>query len=340
MPMVGVLMRVSPLVSLIDEFAFYVYHRAPYDRGFMFVADLCWNWTNNKWVPPFLEGIQAVSSLIDYITQLNIDGETLGYPNRYADLGEANNFYLNVVQFLLVSLPLNLLLFLVVRSLHSQLSSRGLLPTVCSFLRVFKQPSTFLNTVFADNLTYLSFKCFLQLYYFVPYSQRGNIYLSCILCLLVLFVLLMVVCAMGLLQGRLFDVDCFKRRANAYSYYMGGLGCRFVAGFVHGYLGDGVQRTWGLLGTSVIALGLLAGCLSAMQTSYYKMMALVMQICRLFLHFQIFLEVRLLGEAAIMEQIDSENSVLLLIGIFGITLLLNILEKIRIAYLYFSTGNE
>lgn len=54
-PTVGVLMRLSPLISLVDEYTFYLYHEgANYDKGAKFVIKICSSWTDNKWVPSFL----------------------------------------------------------------------------------------------------------------------------------------------------------------------------------------------------------------------------------------------------------------------------------------------
>lgn len=53
--MIGAILQITPMLSLIDEFAYYQYHTAntKYDNGFSMVAELCYNWTNSKWVPPF-----------------------------------------------------------------------------------------------------------------------------------------------------------------------------------------------------------------------------------------------------------------------------------------------
>lgn len=53
-PTIGVMMRLSPTLSLVDEYAFYVYHMVNYDRGFLFIAKLCSELTDDKWIPPFL----------------------------------------------------------------------------------------------------------------------------------------------------------------------------------------------------------------------------------------------------------------------------------------------
>jgi hypothetical protein len=40
-PSIGVLMRLSPVISLVDEYSFYIFHRANYDRGFLYMTQLC-----------------------------------------------------------------------------------------------------------------------------------------------------------------------------------------------------------------------------------------------------------------------------------------------------------
>lgn len=51
-PNIGLLIKISPLLTLIDDFSYFVYHMPIYDKGFTFVTNLSWNWTNGKWVPP------------------------------------------------------------------------------------------------------------------------------------------------------------------------------------------------------------------------------------------------------------------------------------------------
>lgn len=41
-PYILMLLQLSPIVFVIDEFSYYVYHSASYDRGFKFFAQLCW----------------------------------------------------------------------------------------------------------------------------------------------------------------------------------------------------------------------------------------------------------------------------------------------------------
>jgi hypothetical protein len=60
--MIAQVMKISPLLWAIDEYQFYTYHRANYDRGFIFIANLCWNWTQSKWIPPFLAELDMFKS--------------------------------------------------------------------------------------------------------------------------------------------------------------------------------------------------------------------------------------------------------------------------------------
>jgi hypothetical protein len=51
-PNLGLIMRLTPFILIIDDFSYFVYHNAPYDLSFKYAIDLCWNWTHSKWQPP------------------------------------------------------------------------------------------------------------------------------------------------------------------------------------------------------------------------------------------------------------------------------------------------
>lgn len=84
-PTVGLMMRFSPLISLVDEYTFYAYHQnANYDKGAKFMIRLCSDWTDNKWVPSFLENLSHwMNNLNQAITDTTIDGETINKPNKF-----------------------------------------------------------------------------------------------------------------------------------------------------------------------------------------------------------------------------------------------------------------
>lgn len=83
-PSIGILVRFSPLISLVDDLAFYVYHRPSYDKGFQYVKKLCSEWTQNKWIPPFLDKLATwLNNVTTVINNTNIDGETVQQPNKF-----------------------------------------------------------------------------------------------------------------------------------------------------------------------------------------------------------------------------------------------------------------
>jgi hypothetical protein len=51
-PNIGLLLKVSSLILIVDEFSYFAYRRSAYDSVFGSFSELCWNWTNAKWVPP------------------------------------------------------------------------------------------------------------------------------------------------------------------------------------------------------------------------------------------------------------------------------------------------
>lgn len=197
MPVIGVLMRFSPMISLVDEYAFYIYHRVKYDRGFRFIVKLCAEWTEMKWVPSFLE---QASNWFNRISQLvadtNIDGQTIEQPSKFSDFGKKNNFYNNISNFFVISLPFNIITFILLAGLSWFARGFNNFRWMRKLLRPFQCFLNLWSSIVTDNMTYLSFHCFLQLYRIVPFSHGVSAYPSCIFCLLTLFAILMT-CFLG-----------------------------------------------------------------------------------------------------------------------------------------------
>jgi hypothetical protein len=105
------LVRLSPLIWLVDDFGFYYYHTPNYDSGFDYIAKLCSNWTRGKWVPPF------TNPLADQLTKVNIDGQTIKIPNKFQQFGWENNFWKNVSNSMALSLPFSVVIFLLLMGL-------------------------------------------------------------------------------------------------------------------------------------------------------------------------------------------------------------------------------
>jgi hypothetical protein len=68
-------MGISPIISLVDEFALYAYHSPKYDRGFEYVSKVCSEWTDNKWVPPFMSDTsEKIGKAANLVSNTVIDG--------------------------------------------------------------------------------------------------------------------------------------------------------------------------------------------------------------------------------------------------------------------------
>lgn len=81
-PNLAMLLRLSPLVTLIDEFSYYTYHDAQYDRGFRFIAELCWQINNAKWVPPSL--VESLDRFAASLQALQIPDWASVTPSRFS----------------------------------------------------------------------------------------------------------------------------------------------------------------------------------------------------------------------------------------------------------------
>jgi hypothetical protein len=262
-------MRFSPMISLIDELTFYAYHNANYDRGFKFIVQLCSEWTDNKWVPPFLEGASEwARSLSAKVNETAIDGQTVRLPNKFYQFGKSNNFYSNIADFLVISLPLNLCLFLLLRGLHALLARLGLLPFLQALVRPFSSLACFWGATFADNLTFLGFHCFLQFYAFVPYSDGAHSFPSCVLCLLTLFAALLTVCFLGFAAWRfarsVFEISYFSADdCRSYLFFGLSLAVKCLSAFFHAYVDSAQDRAFGLFVLQTFLLLALVCCCGA-----------------------------------------------------------------------------
>lgn len=70
MPNAGVALSMFSLLRVIDDFTYYDYHIAPYNRGFRFFTGVFYNLTYGKWVPTFLDGIQTLTDRLDSLTTM------------------------------------------------------------------------------------------------------------------------------------------------------------------------------------------------------------------------------------------------------------------------------
>jgi hypothetical protein len=244
-------MRFSPLISLVDEYAFYIYHRAKYDRGFRFIVSLCAEWTDGKWVPSFLERLSEWLNVVSKaVAETSIDGQTVREPNKFEEFGKSNNFYKNISIFLVISLPANLIAFGLLAIIARILEKFQILRWMRVLLRPFRCFLNLWSSILFDNITYLSFHCFLQLSKLVPYSHGTNNFPSCLFCLLTLFAILMT-CFLGvpikLFAKNLFEVDyCRQKFFKSYLLFGTAAAARFATGFFHAYVDLIEFRAFGL----------------------------------------------------------------------------------------------
>lgn len=116
--------------------------------------------------------------------------------NKFYQFGKHNNFFKNINNFLLITLPVNLVVFLLLMGAYLILYKFSLFPTMQIVLKPYNSLICLWTSLFADNMTYLSFHCFLYFYGFVPYAHGTSNLLSCLLCLLTTYILIMM-CFLG-----------------------------------------------------------------------------------------------------------------------------------------------
>jgi hypothetical protein len=142
-------------------------------------------------------------------------------------------------------------------------------------------------------MTYLSFKCFLQLYKFIPYSTGTNNYLSCALCVFILFALLIVIPALGfapwMLTKGIFEIENFTlNRWKSHLLYtslllLGKCG----AGFFHAHVDEAFDRAFGLLFVNCFALAAMIACIKGTELKIYGIFFVSTSICKVLLHLQL-----------------------------------------------------
>jgi hypothetical protein len=167
-----------------------------------------------------------------------------------------------------ISLPLNLVIFLLFMSISWILRKFNILRLMQSYFKPFGSFITFWSSNFADNLTYLSFHCFLYLYKFVPYAHGQNSFPSSVLCIVTLFILLFTVCVLGftawIFARKTFEIENFQsENYKSYAFYSIALAAKFFAGFLHAYVDNERYRILGLLIVNCVVLIALAYCLRA-----------------------------------------------------------------------------
>lgn len=175
-------MRISPLILFIDEYSYYRYHAGRYDRSFTFISRLCWDWTNEKWVPPLFDTLY--DSYDKKITAwIDISQNPAEVPMRFLRFNEDCIFLNNTQDYWFVTIPLTVLTFLLLQRLFNCFRRFKL----SKIIRPFCTIVALIMTLVGDNIQYLSFRAFQQLVYLQP--QPGvSFALNLILTITALFI--------------------------------------------------------------------------------------------------------------------------------------------------------
>lgn len=173
------------------------------------------------------------------------------------------------------------------------LRKRKLCRRLCRVLSPFRCVVCFWSSIFVDNMTYLSFKCFLQLDRFVPYAHGNSSLISACCCITMLFLLIFTVCGIGSVGwvfSKIFCVDNFKRRSfKGYLYLTVMVASKFGAGFCHAYVNDPQIRSLGLLTLNISTLIGLLFCWKGMEFRFYRVMHFWVSVFKVGLHLRLLL---------------------------------------------------
>jgi hypothetical protein len=205
-----------------------------------------------------------------------------------------NNFYRNVSNFLVISLPINLLIFLILMGLEWLLRRYRIFKPIQVILKPFRSFVCFFSAMFAENMTYLSFHCFLQLYRFVPYAHGQHTFPSSILCLIMLFTTLITAIflsfAAWIYASKTFQIDyCKTSNSKSYLFFGFALTGKFAAGFAHAYVDNPKHIVLGLLIINCFVFGVLIYCWKAMQFKTYLSVYFVVYLGKVVMHLQLLL---------------------------------------------------
>lgn len=221
----------TPFILAIDELSYYAYHDARYDRGFLFLAELCWQLNNQKWIPvPLNDSFQKLENVLSVLT---IDDWSRVTPKRILAKGETMYFLNNARDYWLSNAPLTIFTFSLLMLLYKRIQRY----CISRLLLGFSTASYLASSLIGDNVQYLSFRAFQQLRCLTPRSPLE--YLSIILAVTCLFV---VVTAVGCLYLMIwsggkcrFEVEHYKERIFSYAMLNMTIAGGCLNGFAHAY---------------------------------------------------------------------------------------------------------
>lgn len=160
-PNLGMILRISQLSGLVDDFTYYAYHSITYGQKFDSFVRLMWNLTSERWIPSSLSAFYY--QIQDAYDEKTASVNNTLIPKVWIELDEDTNFIKNTRDFWIGSIPCALVFFVVIHIIYRILS--------CSKLRFstsllnFKWFSILALTILIQNIQVLSFRTFQQLLY-------------------------------------------------------------------------------------------------------------------------------------------------------------------------------
>lgn len=254
-----ILLRLSPIVAVLDELSYYAYHTSQYDASFKNIAEFCWRLNNAKWIPPFLNNIyQKISALLE---DLQIQDWANSTPDRFLRRGETIYFLNNAEDYLFSSLPLTVssfvLLWFIRRKVKLNLVKR-LLDTFSTFSYLF-------IAILADNIQYLCFRSSQQLRFIATNSQLELI--SVVLALTILAFAVILGVSLYLLIWALnckdFRFEALRNLPISFHFVTVTLYCRALTGFVHAFLDSQYLQLASILFLNIATLVAACRCVFA-----------------------------------------------------------------------------
>lgn len=148
-----------------------------------------------------------------------------------------------------------------------------------------------------------------------------------------MFFALFLTCFLGfiaiIVSGKTFDVDYFNiGRYASYVFFMLTMSGKFISGFFHAYASDPLDQTLGLFIVNVCVLIGLAFCMQALHSKIYVVFYIMIYGCKTLLNFQLFIEMLAPNVTRFADKQTTENSLLLGAAVFGLMLLLYLVNAL------------
>jgi hypothetical protein len=96
-------------------------------------------------------------------------------PNSYVELSEDANLLRQTEDFWISSLPFTIITFIIIYFLHALLSKFEVTKKIAVFIKRFSWFGSIFTSILGNNLQYLSFRCFSQLYQPLPLGLNQTI---------------------------------------------------------------------------------------------------------------------------------------------------------------------